>query len=72
MDISAFINMALCYLSPPELNNIADYENNFGKINVSTFSYERFMNGLKKIYMDTDFEQFYKNNQNEYSNILND
>jgi hypothetical protein len=72
MDISAFINMALCYSSPPELNKIAGYENNFGKINSSTFPYEEFVNGLRKFYTDTEFEQFYKKNQNEYSNILND
>jgi hypothetical protein len=71
MDISAFINMALCYSNPPELDNIADYENNFGKKIGSLFPYQKFVKGIRKFYIDTYFEQFYKNNQNEYTNILN-
>jgi hypothetical protein len=71
-DISTFLNLALCYSSPPEFECIANYENNFGKINDSTFPYEEFINGLKQFYIDTDFERFYKNSQNEYIQMLND
>jgi hypothetical protein len=53
-------------------SNIANYENNFGHINSTIFPYEEFMNGLKQFYIDTDFEQFHKNNQNEYIQMLND
>ena len=70
MDISAFITMVLCYTNPPELSNIANHEKNFGKINDLTFPYEEFIDGLKKFYLDTDFEQFYNDNQNEYANII--
>jgi hypothetical protein len=71
MDISAFINMALCYSNPPELNSIADCENNFGGINSLMFPYQEFVNGTRKFYIDTCFEQFYKNNQNEYTSLVN-
>ena len=71
-DISAFLNLALCCSFPPGLINIANYENNFGHINSTTFPYEEFFNGLKQFYTDTDFERFYKNNQNEYNQMLND
>jgi hypothetical protein len=71
-DISAFLNLALCYSYPPELNNIANYEDNFGKISCSIFPYETFISGLSKFCKDTGFEIFFKDNQREYENILND
>jgi hypothetical protein len=71
-DISAFLNLALCYSYPPELINVANYENNFGHIKTTTFPYEEFMNGLKQFYIDTDFERFHKNSLNEYTQMLND
>jgi len=70
-DISAFINMALCFSNPPEMDIIADYENNFGKINTTTFPYEEFINELRQFYIDSDFNQFYENNQTEYQKMLN-
>jgi hypothetical protein len=60
-DICAFLNLVLCYSNPPELESIVYYENNFGE----------FINILRQFYIDTDFETFYKNNHNEYQEILN-
>jgi hypothetical protein len=71
LDISAFLNMALCYSNPPKLENIASYENNFGSISNTAFPFEEFINALRRFYIDTDFEIFYKNNQSEYSQMLN-
>jgi hypothetical protein len=72
MDISAFLNNALCYSDPPELDNIANYEYNFGKIYDFSFLYEEFINELRQFYKDTDFDKFYENNKDEYTHILND
>jgi len=70
-DITAFLNMALCCSNPPEMDVIADYEKNWGKINNTVFPYEEFIDGLRQFYIDTDFKSFYNDNQNEYQNMLN-
>ena len=70
-DISAFLSMALCYSNPPEMNTMADYEKNWGKINSTVFPYKEFIYELRQFYIDTEFKHFYENNQNEYQNILN-
>jgi hypothetical protein len=72
MDISAFLSMVLCYSNPPEQKLIAGHEDNFGKINNSSFPYEDFIDGLRQFYVDTDFEYFYQGSQNEYRKIIND
>jgi hypothetical protein len=59
MDISAFINMALCHSDPPILAGIANYENNFGEFFEKEFPYEKFINGLRQFYFETDFEYFF-------------
>jgi hypothetical protein len=62
--------MALCYSNPPELTTIANYEDNSGAITNSIFPYKEFIMALKQFYMDTNFEQFYANNKNEYEKIM--
>ena len=71
-DITAFITLVLCYSNPPKLNVIADFENNWGKINgITMFPYKEFIDELKRFYTDTDFNIFFENNQNEYIKMLN-
>jgi hypothetical protein len=72
MDIGAFIYLVLCYSTLPKLDIMADYENNFGKISISPFPYEKFISSLRIFYEDTNFEYFWGNNQNEYITIIND
>jgi len=71
-DISFFLNLSLCYSPPPELISIANYEDNFGKINSTVFPHEDFINELRNFYTDTNFEKFYEDNQNEYYQMLKD
>ncbi|MDR1300873.1 MAG: DUF4932 domain-containing protein, partial [Treponema sp.] len=71
-DISFFINLVLCYSNLPELNPIADPEHNLKSIFEPDFPYEKFINGVKQFYEDTNFEYFFKNSQHEYEKLLND
>lgn len=70
-DISFFLNMALCYSDPPELDNTANFEINFDEISRMIFPYEEFINELRDFYFNTDYERFFQNNQSEYDQILN-
>ena len=70
-DISAFLYLALCYSNPPDMNVIADYENNWRQWNSSLFPYKEFIDELRQFYIDTDFNCFYGNNQDEYKNMMN-
>jgi len=71
-DISAFLNLILCYSNPPNLDNIADIENNVRSINKQNFAYEKFINGIKRFYEDANFEYFFENNRSEYDLLIND
>jgi len=72
VDISAPIKMILCYSNPPELNNIANNEDNFRTTDNSIFHNEELVAKLRKFYADTNFDKFYKKNQNEYIKMLGD
>jgi hypothetical protein len=71
-DISAFVNLSLCYSNPPDLVNIANIENNFNSIVKLNIPYKELINGIKRFYDDTNFEYFFENNQSEYEKLLND
>jgi len=71
MDISAFVKIVLCCSNPPELNNIANYEDNLETINNLAFPYGEFIDKLRNFYIDTNFRQFYKKCINEYIRIVN-
>jgi hypothetical protein len=71
-DISAFINLALCYSNPPNLYNTANIENNVNSLVKRNIPYENFINGIKHFYEDTNFEYFFGNNRNEYERLIND
>ena len=71
-DISTFINLVLCYSSLPNLNNIANLENNINCLTQQKISYENFVNLIKRFYNDTNFEYFFENNQSEYKMLIND
>jgi len=68
-NISAFIELVLCYSDPPGLDNIANPKNNTGNTFVSQFPFEEFINALKQFYHDTNFECFFRNNQKEYKKL---
>jgi len=70
--ISAFIELVLCYSYPPNLENIANLQNNTGNMFEPQFPFEIFINGLKQFYHDTNFEYFFENNQKEYKKLLSD
>jgi hypothetical protein len=70
MDICTFLKLMLCYSNPPKLNSIANPENNFHNVFESDFPFEKFISGLRQFYVDTNFELFLENNQNEYVNLL--
>jgi len=70
--INAFIELVLCYSSPPNLDNIANPQNNIrpGNLFEPQFPFEIFIDGLKQFYHDTNFEYFFENNQIEYKKLL--
>jgi len=70
-DISAFINLILCYSNPPILDNIANIENNISWLIKQNIQYENFINKIRQFYNDTDFEQFFDNNRDEYEKLIN-
>jgi hypothetical protein len=72
VQLSAFIDLALCYSDPPELNKIADYWCNSEKISYSAFPFEEYIGKLRKFYTETDFEKFYESNKDEYARIIDD
>jgi hypothetical protein len=76
LQLSAFIDLALCYSDPLQLSNIADYEyhckSNYGEISNSAFPFEEFISKLRQFNTDTDFEMFYENNKDEYACMMND
>jgi hypothetical protein len=63
MDISAFLTLVLNYSDPPLLNKNINYKEN---------KYEYFIDSIKKYYVETKFDCFFDNNQNEYNKIIND
>ncbi|MDR2730176.1 MAG: DUF4932 domain-containing protein [Treponema sp.] len=71
-DISAFINLALCYSNPPNFDNIANIGNNINGLIKQNIPYENFINGIKCFYEETNFEYFFGNNQTEYEMLIND
>jgi hypothetical protein len=71
-DISAFINLILCYSNPPNLDNIANIENNISGLYKQNIPYENLINEIKRFYEDTNFEYFFENNQSEYELLIND
>ena len=70
-NISAFMELVLCYSDPPGLNNIANPGNNIENAFEPQFPFEEFINGLKQFYYDTNFEGFFENNKEEYEKLLN-
>ena len=70
--INAFIELVLCYSYPPNLDNIANLQNNIGNLFEPQFPFEIFISGLKQFYHDTNFEYFFENNQIEYKKLLSD
>jgi hypothetical protein len=64
-DISVFLKVILCHCEPPELNLIANYDENIDHV-------DNFINSLKKFYTDTNFQYFFESNKNEYDKIRND
>jgi len=71
-DISTFTNLVLCYSNPPNLDSIANIENNINSLFKLNIQYENFINGLKRFYKDTDFRYFFESNRNEYEILMND
>jgi len=71
-DISAFINLVLCYSNPPDFDNIANVQDNINCLIRQNIPYENFINRIKRFYEDTNFEYFFENNRNEYEMLLND
>jgi len=71
-DISAFINLSLCYSEPPNSDNIANIENNINCLAKQNIPYEELINKTRRFYDDTNFESFFENNQNEYELLIND
>jgi hypothetical protein len=71
-DFSAFINLILCYSDPPNLDNIANIENNINSFINLNIPYNKFISGIKHFYEDTNFEYYFKNNKNEYEKLIND
>jgi hypothetical protein len=71
-NISAFINLALCYSNPPNLDNIANIKNNVNGLIKQNIPYDNFINGIKRFYEETNFEYFFENNQIEYEMLIND
>ena len=70
--INAFIELVLCYSYPPNLDNMANLQNNVGDIFEPEFPFEIFIDGLKKFYRETNFELFFEKNQKEYKKLLSD
>jgi len=71
-EISAFINMVLCYSNPPDFDNIANVQDNINCLIKQNIPYENFINRIKRFYEDTNFEYFFENNRNEYEMLVND
>jgi hypothetical protein len=71
-EISALINLSLCYSKPPNLDNIANIEKNINCFSKQDIQHEILINGIKRFYDDTNFEYFYEINQNEYEKLIND
>jgi len=71
-EISAFTNLVLCYSYPPNLDNIADINDNINCLVKQNIPYENFINKIKRFYEDTNFEYFFENNKNEYEMLIND
>jgi len=71
-DISAFINLILCCSNPPNLDNIADVENNIKSFYKQNIPYENLINKIKYFYDDANFEYFFENNKSEYELLKND
>jgi hypothetical protein len=71
-EISAFTNLILCYSNPPNLDNIANIQNNVNGLIKQNIPYENLINGIKRFYNDTSFEYFFENNKNEYEMLIND
>jgi len=63
MDISAFLTLVLNYSELPFLSKNINYKEN---------KYEYFIDIIKKYYVETKFDHFFENNQNEYKKIIND
>jgi hypothetical protein len=57
-DISTFTNLALCFSNPPDLNNIANLEDNINSLAVQHIQYGELINKLNQFYKDSDFEYF--------------
>ena len=64
--IDALMELVLCYSDPPKLENTADLKTNARYIFEQNFPLEEFIKGLRQFYLETDFENFIKNNQEEY------
>jgi hypothetical protein len=62
--INSFLDMILCHSEPPELNIIADYSRDYDT--------DRFIDLMRKFYLDSDFSYFFNNNKDEYGKMLND
>jgi len=71
-DISTFINLALCYSNPPNLDNIANIENNINSLYKLNIPYENLINGIKRFYEDTNFKYFFEKNRSDYEQLKND
>jgi hypothetical protein len=71
-DISTFINLALCYSNPPNLDNVANIEKNINGLIKQNIPYDNFINEIKHFYEETDFESFFEKNRNEYQMLIND
>jgi hypothetical protein len=71
-EISAFTNLVLCYSNPPNLDSIANIEDNINCLVKQNIPYENLINGIKRFYDDTNFEYFLENNEDEYEMLIND
>jgi len=71
-DFSAFINLVLCYSNPPNFDNIANIESNINCLIKQNIPYDKFIDGIKCFYNDTNLEYFFENNKNEYEVLIND
>jgi hypothetical protein len=62
--ISSFLDMILHHSEPPELNIIADYSRDCDT--------NKFIDLMRKFYIDSNFSYFFNNNKDEYDKMIND
>jgi len=66
-NISAFLEMILCFSPPPDLSLLKNIDNTHSNI-----LKQDFIDSLKNFYSDTNFRYFFESNKSEYNNIVND